>query len=67
MGEQGVFRFDVAVNDALGMRGIESIGDFAGQPERLVNWQLGFTRQSVAQALALNEGHGIPHLTGSFP
>jgi hypothetical protein len=62
--QQDVLRLDVAVDDPLAVGVLERVGDFAGDPERLVHRELLLALQPVAERLALHEGHGVEEVLG---
>ena len=58
--EQDVVGFDVAVHDAVTVCVVQRLGYFAGEPDGVLDRQLHFALQPVAQALALDVGHRVP-------
>ena len=57
--EQDVLRLDVAVDDAVGVGVAQRVGDLAGDLERVVDGELLFAVEPVAEGLALDEGHDV--------
>ena len=58
--EQDVVGLDVAVHDAVPVRVVQRLGYLAGEPDGVLDRQLHFALQPVAQALALDVGHRVP-------
>ena len=59
--QQDVFRLDVAVNHPPLKRILQRIGYFACNAQRVVDRQLFFTIQPVAQRFAFDKRHHIEH------
>ena len=59
-GEQDVVGLDVAVHDAVAVRVVQRLGHLAGEPDGVLDRQLDFALQPVAQGLALDVGHRVP-------
>ena len=57
--QQDVLRLDVAVNDAFRMRVAEGIGHFTGNAHGVVDWQLLFACEPIAQRLTIHEWHHV--------
>ena len=57
LGDKNIRRLDVAMNDALCMRGVERIGDFDGQCENLVYFQR-TAGDAMLQRHAIEKFHG---------
>ena len=64
--EQDVLRLDVAVDDAVLVGVVQRAGRLAGDPERVLHRELPLPAEPVAEALALDEGHGEPELAGGL-
>jgi len=60
-GEQNIFGLDVAVDDVVVMRVVESVCNFARNGYRNVNRQLVLALQSIPKSLSLDEWHREPH------
>ena len=61
LGDEKIGRFDVAVNDAFGVRGVERVRDFHRQVQQLLDRQRpGFN--NVLEGLALHQLHGDERL-----
>jgi hypothetical protein len=56
LGDKNVGRFDVAVDDAFAMGGIESIGNLDGQTQQDIGRD-GFLRDAMLQRLAVERLH----------
>ena len=65
--EQNVFRLDVAMHHTTLMRVLQRVCHFAGNAQRVVDGQLLFAIQPIAQRLAIHKRHdvedGAVHLT----
>ena len=61
-GEQQVLRLDVPVDHAVLVGVLEGLRRLARDPERIVQRELPLAAQPVAEALALDVGHGEPEL-----
>ena len=61
-GDEDVGGLDVAMDDALGMRGIERVGDLYGQRQQRVQFQ-GTPADAVAQRHSLQKLHGYEGAT----
>src|SRR5205823_8498626 len=62
LSDEDVGRLDVTMNDALGMRGFESLGELNADIEQTIKWQRR-TEQLVIKALAFEQFHrnkGLP-------
>ncbi len=64
--KQDVLRFDVSMDDAVPMRVIQRLADFAGDPEGIVHGKLLLPVEAVSEAFSLHIRHGVPQLTGRF-
>jgi hypothetical protein len=65
IGEQDVARFDVAVHDIVLVGVIERFGDLAGDADRLLDRELLFTLDALAEGLALDvRHHGVEQAVG---
>ena len=60
--EQDVLGLDVAVDDLVPVGVVERVGHFAGDAEGVVERQLRFPPQPLAQGAALHVRHGEPEL-----
>ncbi len=58
--QKDVVGFDVAVHDAVTVRVVQRLGYLAGEPDGVLDRQLHFAVQAVAQALALDVRHRVP-------
>ena len=58
-GEHHIFRFDVTMHHAAGVRIAKCICYLGEQSHRFVDWQLALARQSFAQRFALDIRHDI--------
>src|SRR5207249_2873515 len=57
--EHDILGLDIAMDDAASVREVEGRGDRAGNAQGLVEWQLAFALQALAQALALDVRHHV--------
>jgi hypothetical protein len=57
--EENVRRLDVAVNDSLGVRVLECVGDFRRYLERLIDGQRTFGLDPLGNRRTIHEGHHI--------
>jgi hypothetical protein len=57
--EQDVLRLDVAVNDAVGVRVAQGVGDFAGDLECVIDGELLSRGRGGAEGLAVDERHDV--------
>jgi hypothetical protein len=64
-GEQNIFRLDVAVNDAVLVRVIESVCNFSRDQYRLIDGKLMLALELIAESFAVDERHREPHSSGS--
>jgi hypothetical protein len=58
--QENVLRLHVAVHNAVLVGVRERVRDLARDPEGFLERELGLANEPVAQALALDVGHGIP-------
>ena len=66
IGEQNVFRLDVAVDDAALVRVGERVGHFAQDVHRVADRQRATSRQQIAERFTVHKGHDVEqHRTGS--
>jgi hypothetical protein len=65
LGDKNVGRFDVAVDDAFAMGGIESIGNLDGQTQQDIGRD-GFLRDAMLQRLAVERLHHNKSLAALF-
>lgn len=54
---EDVFRFDVAVNDAVLVRVVQSVGDFARDADGTVDGELALALNALTERLAFHERH----------
>ena len=66
LGEQDILRFDVAMHHAAAMGVIQGFRRLARDAERVLDRQLLFAVEAVAQTLALHERHREPQLPSGF-
>ena len=57
--QQDVLRLDVAMHDAAAVRVLERVGDFARDAHRVVDGQLLFALEPLAQRFARDERHHV--------
>ena len=60
LGEEDVFRLDVAVDDAVAVRVVECVGGLTRQANRVLDRKLPFALEAMPQAFALDERHREP-------
>ena len=58
LGDKNVGRLDVAMNNALGMRGVESVGNLRLQARATVSFSTGLPADVVLQGHAVQKFHG---------
>jgi hypothetical protein len=59
-GEQDVLGLDVPVDDAVPVGAIERVGHLTREANGLLNRELNFSAEAVAEGLALNKRHRVP-------
>jgi hypothetical protein len=64
--EQNIPGLDVPVDDALAVGVTQRVRHFAGNLQRVVQWQLTFTPEPIPEGLALDIGHGVPELASGI-
>ena len=57
--QQDVFRFDVAMDDALSVRVLERAGHFTRDTHRIIHRQLAVTLEALSQRLAGDQWHDV--------
>src|SRR4029078_13351863 len=57
--KENVLRLDVAMNDAMRVRGTERVGNLAPRRNPIGNRQLSVARQPLAQRLTRDERHDV--------
>ena len=57
--EEDVLGLDVAMDYAVAVGVVEGVGHFGGDPDRLVDAELGFAVELGAEGLALDVGHHV--------
>ena len=60
--EQDVLGLDVAVDDAVAMGVVEGAGDFLREADGILDRELLFAGEPIAEGLALDEGHDVEEL-----
>ena len=58
--EENVLRLHIAVNHAVAMGVLETVGHFARDPERIGQRELPFALETSPERLSLDVGHGEP-------
>jgi len=65
LGDEDICGLDVAMHDALGVCGVEAVGDFGGQREQLFGFD-GLTGDAMLQGEAVEKFHGDEGLAVLF-